>query len=111
MQTGHPLAYLGQGLKGKSLNLSTYEKELLALVMAVRKWRHYLLGHNFKVRTDQQTLKYLLEQRIGTLAQQKWVSKLLGISQWHIRREGRIEPQMHCPEGIVQKSTQKLLIQ
>lgn len=78
MQTGQPLAYLSQGLKGKSLNLSTYEKELLALVMAVRKWRPFLLGHNFKVWTDQKALKYLLEQRIGTPAQQKWVAKLLG---------------------------------
>jgi hypothetical protein len=71
MQIGQPLAYLSQGLKGKSFSLSTYEKELLALVMAIRKWRHYLLGHSFKVRTDQQALKYLLEQRIGTPAQQK----------------------------------------
>jgi len=78
MQIGQPLAYLSQGIKGKSLNLSTYKKELLALVMAIRKWRHYLLGHNFKVRTNQQALKYLLEQRIGTPTQQKWVSKLLG---------------------------------
>jgi hypothetical protein len=49
MQTGQPLAYLRQGLKGKSLHLSTYEKELLTLVMALGKWRHYLLGHRFKV--------------------------------------------------------------
>ncbi|XP_042950388.1 uncharacterized protein LOC122282508 [Carya illinoinensis] len=78
MQKGRPIAYLSQGLKGRSLMLSTYEKELLALVMAIRKWRHYLVGQHFKVRTDQQALKYLLEQRVGTPAQQKWVSKLLG---------------------------------
>jgi hypothetical protein len=78
MQEGKPLAYLSQGLKGKSLFLSTYENELLALVMAVRKWWHYVLGQTFIVRTDQQALKFLLEQRVGTLAQQKWVSKLLG---------------------------------
>jgi hypothetical protein len=89
MQTGQPLAYLSQGLKGKSLNLSTYEKELLALVMAIRKWRHYLLGHSFKVRTDQQALKYLLEQRIGTPAQQKWVSKLLGFDFTVEYKKGR----------------------
>jgi len=78
MQNGRPLAYLSQALKGKSLFLSTYEKELLSLVMAVQKWRHYLLGQSFVVRTDQQALKYLLEQRVGTPAQEKWVSKLLG---------------------------------
>lgn len=32
----------------------------------------------FQVRTDQQALNYLLERKVGTLAQQKWVSKLLG---------------------------------
>ena len=64
MQEGQLLAYFIQALKGRNLTLSTYEKELLALVMAVRKWRHYLLGQSFKVRTDQQALKYLLEQRV-----------------------------------------------
>jgi hypothetical protein len=78
MQGGKPLAYFNQGLKGKSLLLSTYENELLPLMLFVQKWRHYLLGHRFKVKTDQQALKYLLEQRIRALAQQKWVSKLLG---------------------------------
>lgn len=102
MQSGQPLAYLSQGMKGKSLSLSTYEKELLALVTAIRKWRHYLLGHTFKVRTDQQALKYLLEQRVSTPAQQKWVSKLLGFDfSWlSTRREGKTRLQMHCPGRI-----------
>lgn len=39
MQEGRPLAYLSQALKGKNLFLSTYEKEFLALVLAVQKWR------------------------------------------------------------------------
>lgn len=93
MQEGRPLAYLSQGLKGKSLYLSTYEKELLALVMAVMKWRHYLLEHTFVIRTDQQALKYLLEQKIGTPAQQKWISKLLGYDfsvEYKRGRENRV---------------------
>jgi hypothetical protein len=36
------------------------------------------LGHRFKVKTDQQALKHLLQQRMGTPTQQRWVSKLLG---------------------------------
>eukprot|EP00268_Persea_americana_P037822 TRINITY_DN37516_c0_g1_i1.p1 TRINITY_DN37516_c0_g1~~TRINITY_DN37516_c0_g1_i1.p1 ORF type:complete len:145 (+),score=23.32 TRINITY_DN37516_c0_g1_i1:126-560(+) len=63
---------------GKTLFLSTYEKELLALVMAVKEWRPYIFGRRFIVKTDQQSLKFLLEQRIGTPSQQHWVSKLLG---------------------------------
>jgi transposase InsO family protein len=78
MQEGRPLAYYSHGLKGRNLLLSMYEKELLALVSVVQKWRHYLLGHRFKIKTDQQALKHLLLQRIDTPAQQRWVSKLLG---------------------------------
>lgn len=37
-----------------------------------------MLGKPFKVRTDQQSLKFLLEQKIGTVVQQRWISKLLG---------------------------------
>ena len=78
MQQGRPLAYMSQAIHGKALQLSTYEKELMALVLAVKKWRSYLLGHNFKIQTDQQSLKYLLEQKMGTPLQQQWITKLLG---------------------------------
>ena len=37
MQEGRPLTFFSQALKGKNLFLSTYEKELLALVLAVKK--------------------------------------------------------------------------
>jgi hypothetical protein len=78
MQAGRPIAFLSKPLKGRALFLSTYEKELLALVIAVQKWRPYLLGHSFVVRTDHQALKFLLEQQVGTSTQQRWLSKLLG---------------------------------
>jgi hypothetical protein len=78
MQDGHPIAYFSQALKGQALHLLTYEKELFSLVMAVQRWRSYLLGRPFKVKTDQQALKFLLEQRVGTVSQQRWLSKLLG---------------------------------
>jgi hypothetical protein len=77
-QNNQPVAYFSEALKGSALALSTYEKEMLAIVKAVKKWRPYLLGKTFTVRTDQKSLKYLLEQRITTPAQTRWLPKLLG---------------------------------
>lgn len=57
---------------------SAYEKELFTLVTTIQKWRPYLIGHIFIVRIDHQSLKFLLEQKVGTSIQQKRVSKLLG---------------------------------
>ena len=74
-----PLLFLSKALSVKNLGLSVYEKELLALVMAVTKWRHYLVGNHFIIRTDHQSLKYLLDQKLNTTIQHKWMTKLLGL--------------------------------
>lgn len=78
MQNGQPLAFFSKALKGKSLLLSIYENELLALVSVVGKWRPYLLNQRFKFKTHQHALKHLLEQQATIGAQQKWISKLIG---------------------------------
>lgn len=36
------------------------------------------MGKPFIIKIDHQSLKFLLEQRITTLAQQKWLAKFLG---------------------------------
>jgi hypothetical protein len=77
-QERRPIAYFSRALSGRSLAKSAYERELMALVLAVQHWQPYLLGRKFVIRTDQQSLKHLLEQRISTPAQQKWLYKLLG---------------------------------
>ena len=51
---------------------------MLAILHAVDLWHPYLLGQRFQIKTDHQSLKYFLEQRISSLEQQKWVTKLFG---------------------------------
>ena len=77
-QQNRPMAYFSEALKGSALALSAYEKEMLAIVKAIKKWHPYLLGKPFTVRIDQKSLKYLLEQRITTPAQTQWLPKILG---------------------------------
>jgi hypothetical protein len=42
MQEGHPIAFISKPFGLKQQTLSTYEKELLAILLAVTKLRHYL---------------------------------------------------------------------
>lgn len=80
MQDRRPIAYTSKKLGVKNQSLSTYEKELMALYTAVTKWKHYLLGNEFIIKTDQISLKYLLEQKVNTPMQHKGLSKLLGLN-------------------------------
>lgn len=89
MQDGRPIAYMSKALSPKHLGLSTYEKEMLAVIMAVQKWRAYLLGHQFIIKTDHEALKYLMEQKITTGLQQKWLSRLLGYDYIITYRKGK----------------------
>lgn len=78
MQEGHPIAFISKALADKHQGLSVYEKELLAVVHAIKKWDHYLGPRKFLIRTDHGSLKYLLEKRITTTQQQKHIAKLFG---------------------------------
>lgn len=57
---------------------STYVRDLYAISEAIAKFRHYLLGHKFIIRTDQKSLKSLTEQAIQTPKEQVWLHKFLG---------------------------------
>jgi len=56
MQDGHPLAFLSKALGSKSRGLSTYEKEFMAILLAVQLWRPYLQFQEFVILTDQKRL-------------------------------------------------------
>lgn len=88
MQKGHPIAFFSQALTPRHLTPSTYERELLAIIQAVQRWHQYLMDRHFIIKTDQQSLKYLLENKISTPFQQKWLSKLLGYDYEILYKKG-----------------------
>ncbi|XP_078431103.1 uncharacterized protein LOC144702949 [Wolffia australiana] len=63
LQKEQPIAFFSKALPPTIHTRSAYERELVAVVLAVKKWRHYLMFCPFIIRTDQRSLKHLLEQR------------------------------------------------
>ena len=55
---------------------STYAKETLAIMHVLTKFKQYLVGGKFTVKTNHNSLQYFLEQKDLNEKQQKWVSKI-----------------------------------
>jgi len=100
MQQERPIAFMSQAIHGKAWHLSIYERELMALVLAIKKWSSYVLGQTFQVQTDHQSLKYLLEQKVGTPMQQKWLTKLLSFDFLVEYKAKKIWSLMPCPGNL-----------
>ncbi|WVZ26438.1 hypothetical protein V8G54_004982 [Vigna mungo] len=79
LQDRRSLAFWSQALLERGQQKSVYERELMAIVQAVKKWKHCLVGNHFIILTDQKNLKFLTDQRLLTEEQFKWASKLLGL--------------------------------
>ena len=60
----HPIASTSKRLSKVEKNYYTTEREGLAMVYALQKFRHYLLGEHFKMYTDHSALKYLVNKPV-----------------------------------------------
>lgn len=77
MQKGYPISFISKNIGLKQQVLSVYEKELLVVLLAIKKWHFYLIDRHFIIKTDHRSLKYLLEEKILTPLQHTWLAKLL----------------------------------
>jgi hypothetical protein len=73
LQEGKPVAYFSEKLSGPSLNYSTYDKELYALVHVLETWQHYLWLKEFVIHSDHETLKHIRGQAKLNKHHARWV--------------------------------------
>lgn len=64
LEKDQPIAFLSKALGPKHREFSIYEKEFLALILAVESWRPYLRRQEFLIRTYHHSLSYLIEQTL-----------------------------------------------
>ena len=88
MQQGHPVAFLSKALGAKNRTLSAYDKECLAILMAIDKWKAYLQVGEFTIHTDQKSLIHLGNSPAHTTMQQKAFFKLLGFQYKIVYKKG-----------------------
>jgi hypothetical protein len=84
------IAYFSRLVVLHHQKLLAYERELIGLVQAERHWRLYIWGHPFTVRTNHYSLKFLLDQRLSTIPQHTWVSKLFEYDLTVEYRQGKL---------------------
>jgi hypothetical protein len=69
-----PVAFMSRKMSSAELNYEIHDKELLAVVSAMKLWRHYLEGLNqsFTILSDHQALEYFQTAKTLTRRQARW---------------------------------------
>ncbi|CDH61294.1 retrotransposon ty3-gypsy subclass [Lichtheimia corymbifera JMRC:FSU:9682] len=72
----HPLAYESHKLSKEERHYPAQERELLAMLYALRTWRCFLEGRPYQIFTDHNSLKYLRSQAKPTPRLIRWMNEL-----------------------------------
>lgn len=72
-----PIQFFSKTMNSAQINYSTIEKELLAVILAIEAFKHYLCGKEFLIITDHKPLTYLLSSKNMTGRLHRWKFCLL----------------------------------
>ena len=72
LSQGHPCCYVSKTLNPAEVNYFTTEKEMLAIVWAIRRLRQYLLGRKFKIQIDHKALIWLMNVKDPSSRLLRW---------------------------------------
>ncbi len=73
-----PVSFLSKLLSVTERNYEIYDKELLAIMLALKEWRHYLMGayQDFEIWMDHQNLQYFRKSQKVNRRQARWITEL-----------------------------------
>ena len=71
-----PCAYFSKKLQPAETRYSTHEQEMLAIMLALKHWRHFLYRRPFTIRTDHRSLEHFLTQPQLNNRQRRWAEVL-----------------------------------
>jgi hypothetical protein len=83
------IAYFSENLSGPSLNYSTYDKELYALVHVLETWQHYLWPKEFVIHSDHESLKCIRVQAKLNKHHAMWVEFIETFSYIIMHKKGK----------------------
>jgi hypothetical protein len=72
----HSVAFSSRKLSSAEKNYPVHERELLAMVYALKEWRPYLHGSRFVIKPDHHPLRYLDTQSNLSKRQMRWIKSL-----------------------------------
>ena len=77
------VAFISRTMTDAELNYDIYDKELLAIMYAVKEWRPYLLDacETFEIWTDHKNLSYFRKAQDLNSRQARWYLKLQEIGR------------------------------
>ena len=76
LQDGRVIADASRQLRKHEVNYPTHDLELIAVVHALKIWRHYLFGNVCHIYTDHKSLKYIITQLELNMRQQRWLEMI-----------------------------------
>ena len=85
----HPVAYASRTLVQSEKNYSVTDKEGLAVIFALKKYRHYLLPNKFQVVVDHQALRYMFTKAEATGRLGRWLALVSEFQMEVVYRKGR----------------------
>jgi len=88
----HPVAFFSRKFQASEINYPVHEKEMLAIIVAVREWRHYLQGspHPITILTDHRNLQFFLKAPLQTRRHCRWFETLAPLNFRLHYRPGRL---------------------